>query len=132
MRSRFCAYARRDADYLSRTWDSAKRPASIDFSKEEVTWRRLEVLQCKKGGATDTKGLVEFKAYYEQAGQEFYLHELSRFVKAGAEWRYVDGVVKAVAKSNPATPAVASADKQGRNEPCACGSGKKFKHCCGS
>ena len=33
-----------------------------------------------------------------------------------------------VAKSNP----IVRADKKvGRNEPCPCGSGKKFKHCCG-
>lgn len=28
-------------------------------------------------------------------------------------------------------PFVRSEKKQGRNEPCACGSGKKYKHCCG-
>jgi SWIM/SEC-C metal-binding protein len=31
---------------------------------------------------------------------------------------------------NPAKP-VAVAKKLGRNEPCSCGSGKKFKNCCG-
>ena len=27
---------------------------------------------------------------------------------------------------------IKSGKKIGRNEPCSCGSGKKFKHCCGS
>ena len=31
----------------------------------------------------------------------------------------------------PRTPAIASLPKVGRNDPCPCGSGKKFKYCCG-
>ncbi len=31
-----------------------------------------------------------------------------------------------------AEPAVAPTEKVGRNEPCPCGSGKKYKHCCGA
>ena len=27
---------------------------------------------------------------------------------------------------------IKSGKKMGRNEPCSCGSGKKFKHCCGA
>ena len=27
---------------------------------------------------------------------------------------------------------IKSGKKIGRNEPCSCGSGKKFKHCCGA
>jgi uncharacterized protein YecA (UPF0149 family) len=30
----------------------------------------------------------------------------------------------------PAKPIVNRADKVGRNDPCPCGSGKKFKQCC--
>ena len=30
-----------------------------------------------------------------------------------------------------ATPQLRTIKKQGRNEPCACGSGKKYKQCCG-
>jgi len=32
---------------------------------------------------------------------------------------------------NPRPPAAQPA-KAGRNDPCSCGSGKKFKHCCGA
>ncbi len=31
----------------------------------------------------------------------------------------------------PAAPVVRAAPKVGRNDPCPCGSGKKFKKCCG-
>ena len=35
---------------------------------------------------------------------------------------------KEIKKINPAI----AAKKIGRNEPCFCGSGKKYKHCCGA
>ena len=124
MRSRFTAYANRDAKYLLATWDTGKRPAQIDFSKETAEWQKLEIIACKKGGAKDSKGIVEFKAFYSQDGEDCFMHEISRFVKSGSRWLYLDGVVKAAGK-------VASETVSGRNALCSCGSGKKFKRCCG-
>ncbi|MGY6276373.1 YchJ family protein [Methylomonas sp. MgM2] len=124
MRSRFTAYADRNADYLLSTWDSAKRPTKLDFSKETAEWQRLEVINVKKGGANDSKGLVEFKAYFKQDGEDYYMHEISRFVKQGQRWLYLDGVVKATGKAS-------TTSHTGRNALCSCGSGKKFKRCCG-
>mgnify|MGYP001466733296 CR=1 FL=1 len=124
MRSRFTAYALRDVEYLLGTWDDSKRPASIDFSKETAEWQALEIVACKKGSAKDSKGIVEFKAYYTQAGEDFFMHEISRFVKVGQRWLYLDGVIKAAGN-------VTAASNSGRNALCACGSGKKFKRCCG-
>jgi len=124
MRSRFTAYAYRIADYLIQTWDASKRPANIDFSKETAHWQKLQILNCKKGRATDSKGLVEFKAFYGQDREDYFMHELSRFVKKGRHWFYLDGVIKAAGK-------VASTETNGRNALCSCGSGKKFKRCCG-
>ncbi|EOX3103618.1 SEC-C metal-binding domain-containing protein, partial [Vibrio cholerae] len=46
------------------------------------------------------------------------LEERSRFLKENNCWFYIDGEFPA-------------AIKQGRNDPCACGSGKKYKKCCG-
>ncbi|MGR9116220.1 MAG: YchJ family protein [Gammaproteobacteria bacterium] len=124
MRSRFTAYAKHDDAYLLSTWEPSKRPASIDFSKDQAEWLRLEILSCKKGGKNDSKGLVEFKAYYLLDGEEHVMHELSRFNKEGGRWLYLDGVVKSVGKVGLQT-------NQGKNAPCPCGSGKKFKRCCG-
>ncbi len=125
MRSRFSAYAKRDVDYLLATWDTPKRPASIDFSKETAVWQKLSIVSTKKGGAQDSKGIVEFKAYYLQDGEDHFMHEISRFVKTNARWLYLDGVIKAAGKLN-------ANNNSGKNAPCACGSGKKFKRCCGS
>ena len=74
MRSRFTAYARRDADYLQASWDTGKRPAVIDFSKETAQWQKLVIVGTKKGGEKDSKGIVEFKAFYSQDGGDYFMH----------------------------------------------------------
>ncbi|MGR9046411.1 MAG: YchJ family protein [Gammaproteobacteria bacterium] len=124
MRSRFTAFALHNAAYLLSTWDAAARPVDIDISKDRAEWLRLEIVGTKKGGKHDSKGLVEFRAYFLQDGEEHVMHELSRFKKAGGRWFYLDGVVKSIGKVGLQTD-------QGRNAPCPCGSGKKFKRCCG-
>ena len=124
MRSRFTAYAKHNADYLLASWDASKRPVTIDFSKETAEWQRLQIISCKKGGTTDSKGIVEFKAFYEQDGVCCFMHEISRFIKTGGHWLYLDGVIKAAGK-------VENQVNAGKNALCACGSGKKSKRCCG-
>jgi len=125
MRSRYTAYAQHDADYLRRTWDSGKCPDAIDFSRETAAWERLEILDTKKGGLHDDKGTVEFKAYYRQDGEACVLHEVSRFIKKDGRWLYLDGVIKSLGK-------IGATVNLGKNAPCPCGSGKKFKRCCGA
>ncbi len=127
MRSRFVAYAQKNEAYLLSSWDdnSKKKPASIDFAKEgELSWTGLDIVQCKKGGEKDKKGIVEFKACYELDGEAHTLHEISRFIKKDNRWFYLDGLVKSVARANQQV-------NEGKNRPCPCGSGKKFKRCCG-
>ncbi len=124
MRSRFTAYANKDEQYLLDTWDASKKPKSIDFTKEDAIWTKLEIVKTKKGQAKDSKGIVEFKAYYRLDNEEHVMNELSRFVKTSGRWLYLDGLVKSVSKVNLQS-------NQGKNAPCSCGSGKKFKRCCG-
>jgi SEC-C motif domain protein len=125
MRARFTAYAAHNEVYLLDTWEISKRPEGIDFSKEgDVNWTRLEIVKTKKGREQDNKGVVEFKAYYLLKGEEYVMNEVSRFVKKDGHWHYLDGVVKSIAKPAQQT-------NQGKNAPCSCGSGKKFKRCCG-
>ena len=123
MRSRYTAYALRNVAYLQATWDVTKRPEHIDFSRENIEWLRLEIIECKKGGMKDAKGIVVFKAYYQQDGEEHCMNEISRFTKHQGLWFYLDGVIKSIGKVGINT-------NQGLNALCACGSGKKFKRCC--
>lgn len=126
MRSRFSAYAAHNADYLLATWDTNTRPQHVEFSKEEdLAWERLDILSKKKGQIKDHRGIVEFKAHYKTDGQSYALHEISRFVKRNGRWYYLDGVVKSVGQST-------AQSTQSRNAPCPCGSGKKYKRCCGA
>ena len=125
MRSRYTAYVLQNAEYLRQTWDIGKCPETIDFSRETSVWQRLEIIDCKKGGPLDDKGIVEFKAYYQQNGEECVLHEVSRFIRNAGRWLYIDGVIKSLGK-------ISGTVNLGKNAPCPCGSGKKFKRCCGA
>jgi SEC-C motif-containing protein len=58
-------------------------------------------------------------------GSDFEHHERSRFIRVGGEWLFDDGEI---VKNQPITR---EGPKIGRNDPCPCGSGKKYKKCCG-
>jgi SEC-C motif domain protein len=70
--------------------------------------------------------MVEFVARYRMGGAEHAHHERATFQRHDGRWYFEDGdIVKA-------RPVVREAPKVGRNEPCPCGSGKKFKKCHGA
>ena len=117
MRSRYSAYVLKLNDYLRDTWHPSTRPQELDVSADDTPWQRLQIISCEKGGEVDSEGKVEFAAFY-QGGQ---LHERSRFVREGGRWFYLDGEILAPLQE----------EKPGRNAPCPCGSGKKYKRCCG-
>jgi SEC-C motif-containing protein len=123
MRSRYTAYALQNGIYLQATWEAGNRPENIDFSREAITWLRLDITGTKKGGIKDNKGVVAFKAFYTQDGEEHVINEISRFTKISGRWFYLDGTIKSIGKVGLQT-------NQGRNALCPCGSGKKFKRCC--
>ena len=89
MRSRFCAYARDDADYLFRTWHPRTRPAEV-ATGGGIVWTDLEIRDTEAGGPEDDRGEVEFVARYESSGQPGTMHERSRFERRGGRWCYVD------------------------------------------
>ncbi len=125
MRSRYTAYTLANAEYLMATWHPSQREGlTVDTlleSARALDWQRLEVLD-SAGVGEAAEGSVEFKAWYRKDDQLFALHERSRFVREGLQWFYVDGQL------NPPT----QRQKIGRNAPCPCGSGKKYKKCCGA
>ncbi|WP_243361043.1 YchJ family protein [Fundidesulfovibrio terrae] len=130
MRSRYTAYVLCDVDHLKRSLDQRWHATfDVDGSREwseKATWKGLTILSTKAGAEGDEEGEVEFVASFEMDGEEQQLRERSRFRKRAGEWRYLDGKVKSTNE-----PVVASGPKVGRNDPCPCGSGKKFKKCCG-
>ena len=121
--------------------ESLAPEARKDFSEKEVRewaknseWLGLQILSAKG----DT---VEFIAKYRTQGKVLEHHEVSTFRKRDDRWYFVDGEshVHEEGKGHehhaPAAqkaPVVRETPKVGRNDPCACGSGKKFKKCCGA
>ena len=128
MRSRYTAYALGEIDYLASTHDPETKD---EFNKddarswsEKATWQGLEILATEGGGADEGFGTVEFIARYAMEGQNIEHHEISEFRRDGATWYFRDGkeVPITVRRDEP---------KVGRNDPCPCGSGKKYKKCHG-
>jgi SEC-C motif-containing protein len=129
MRSRYTAYTQGTIDYVVDTHDPASRD-DVDRDaagkwSESAEWLGLEIVDTEAGGEGDDAGVVEFIATYQVEGVEHKHHERSTFLRDDGRWYYKDGdMVKP-------RPVVRDQPKVGRNEPCPCGSGKKFKKCCG-
>ncbi len=126
MRSRYTAYVKGEIDHILGTYaraDGANRKATEDWSRKAV-WKGLEIHRVEKGGAGDTEGVVEFSAKFETDGRAEEHRETAYFIKKAGTWLYDSGNVRTetVVRAGP---------KVGRNDPCPCGSGKKYKHCCG-
>lgn len=115
MRSRYSAFALGLHDYLLSTWHASTRPRVLDLD-ESTRWVRLEVLDQGQDG---DQGRVHFRATFREGKRWGVLEESSRFVRDVGHWYYLDG-----------TPSVTRL-KPGRNDACPCGSGRKFKSCCG-
>jgi SEC-C motif-containing protein len=92
MRSRYSAYAYRDADYVFRTWHPRTRPVDVTVDSG-ITWTGLEVFDSVAGGPDDDRGEVEFTAFYEAAGRPDSLHERSRFERRAGRWFYLDATI---------------------------------------
>ncbi len=129
MRSRYTAFVLGRADYLLRTWDPKHRPPHLDLERDQTEWLGLEVKKTEAGGPADNQGRVQFIARFRLNGREQALSENSRFRKQNSRWLYVDGETSF--DRGAASAPAAGPPKVGRNDPCPCGSGQKFKRCCG-
>jgi SEC-C motif-containing protein len=129
MRSRYSAYVVQNIDYVLATHDpgtvdEVDREGATKWS-QEAAWEGLEIVNTEKGGPGDDEGVVEFIARYGAEGHSFGHHERSTFRRIEGNWYYMDGdMVKP-------KPVVREGPKVGRNDPCPCGSGQKYKKCHG-
>lgn len=128
MRSRYSAYVDRQIDHLRHTLapEALKDydEGSVREWAEKADWLGLEIHETWAGGEGDETGIVEFSARYAIDGEELTHRERSHFKRFDDAWKYVDGTMVS-------GPPVRKEPKIGRNEPCPCGSGKKYKKCCG-
>lgn len=130
MRSRYSAFAVEDIDYLERTLAPEARH---DFDRKAIAhwarhsqWLGLDILSTEDGQAGDKTGYVEFVAHFVNEGERLAHRERSlfRFDDADGRWYFVE---EANRKNTP----IVKGAQPGRNDPCPCGSGKKYKKCCG-
>jgi SEC-C motif-containing protein len=129
MRSRYTAFVQGDIDYLENTLAPGTRD---DFDKKAIThwakqseWLGLELLSTEEGREGDDSGYVEFIAHFSHEGERYAHRERSLFRKADGRWFFQE---EANRKSQP----IVIGAQPGRNDPCPCGSGKKYKKCCGA
>ncbi|MEC6795805.1 YchJ family metal-binding protein [Photobacterium sp. S4TG1] len=138
MRARYSAHVLGLVDFVVQTYHSsceAEHHREAIAESINLTWLGLEVMNSEI--AANGQGFVEFKACYKEAGEEYILQERSRFVQESINgqqyWFYIDGEYPQPPPSEqPSAPKpVTTAKTVGRNDPCLCGSGKKYKKCCG-
>lgn len=131
MRSRYTAFAKGEIDYLV---ESLAPEARYDFDRKAIThwasqsqWLGLEILSAEDGAVGDARGFVEFVAHFVLDGERRAHRERSlfRYDADDGRWYFVE---EANRKSAP----IVKGEQPGRNDPCPCGSGKKYKKCCGA
>jgi SEC-C motif-containing protein len=132
MRSRYSAHvvARQEPraiDYLMNTWAAEQRQqidrAAVEDWAVNSQWLGLNVISHTPAGDRAT---VEFAVSYRSADGSPHIHrELSQFCRdKQGRWYFVDGEDPEGKSPEGKAP--------GRNSPCPCGSGKKYKRCCGA
>ncbi|GHA48729.1 YchJ family protein [Photobacterium aphoticum] len=134
MRARYSAHVLGLVDFVVSTYHpSCEAEQHREAIAESVNskWLGLDVINSEI--ADNGEGFVEFQAFYRDGKEEYCLHERSRFLReelnGEQQWFYIDGEYPEPEAPATITPAVS--DKIGRNDPCVCGSGKKYKKCCG-
>ena len=108
MRSRYTAYAKHEIAWLKESLEATQRDdfdePSVEAWSRESEWLGIEIKQTKTEEEKNI-GWVEFVARFKQGN-------ITRNVKQ-----------ETVRHEGPVV---------GRNDPCPCGSGKKYKKCCGA
>ena len=129
MRSRYTAYTLGNLEYVEQTCsEKAMRSFNrVDMEKSlpGTEWKGLKVTDTSGGQQEDITGTVNFTFRYRHNGRDFAQTEISKFIRVDGIWKYDDSEI------NPKAAPVRVAHI-GRNDACTCGSGKKYKKCCGA
>ena len=127
MRARYSAHVKVEIDFLLDSTHPDHREGydhsgTRDWAANSE-WHGLEILGTSQGGAKDETGEVEFIARFRDKSGLRTHHERGQFERKDGRWLFTEGVM---VKAKPLSVA-----KVGRNDPCSCGSGLKYKKCCG-
>jgi len=129
MRARYTAYATGAHDFIRDSHVPSGRHEvnlnSVREWSEAAEWSGMDIVRVEGGGPADDEGLVEFRARYALNGEELEHHEIATFSREDGQWFFVDG------QEPRKEPFRRTGRKVKPNEPCPCGSGSKYKKCCG-
>jgi SEC-C motif-containing protein len=128
MRGRYSAYATGVIEFILSSTIPDRRgecdEKAIRAWSANSDWTSLEIASTSGGQPSDTEGSVEFIARFTENRIKKVLHETGTFKKVDGKWYYFDGTI------HPPKPFVREDGRVNRNDPCPCGSGKKYKKCC--
>ncbi len=143
MRSRYTAYTLGDIDYI-KTSLAPESQHDFDASNtrkwaKQSKWLGLKIHNAV-GGPGDKTGTVEFTASYKEKNETLEHHEVSQFRKdERGHWLFLSGDAHTHKEGEghnhhraKVETVIRDSPKIGRNDPCSCGSGKKFKKCHGA
>lgn len=126
LEKRYQAFASGDVDFVLQTHHPETRDAieekAVEAWSKGSQWKGLEVSEVKEEG---DKTFIHFTVRYERKFETVNHTEWAEFRKEDGKWYYYDSEF-------PSPETIRRSDeKVGRNDPCPCGSGKKFKKCHG-
>lgn len=126
VRSRYSAFATKQLDYVERTHAPEVRSdfnrAEAERLAEDCQWQSLSIHRTQE---SQNEAEVDYVVQVKHEGRTVRKGASSKFRREDGEWLYVS--------NKPAQHlAHLKTQKVGRNDPCPCGSGSKFKKCCDS
>ncbi len=126
LRTRYDAFVSGDVDYILATHHPETRSqverAAVEAWSKGSSWKGIKIDQVD---LKKDKALIRFTVRYQREDETTNHTEDAEFRLFDGRWYYYD--------SNFPKPETIRRDgeKLGRNDPCHCGSGKKFKKCHG-
>ncbi len=127
MRARYAAHVKVEVDFLfESTHPDHRKDYDHEGTKvwaENSEWHGLEIVETAQGGLKDEEGEVTFVARFRDKEGLRSHHERGKFKRKRGRWLFTEGTM--------IKPKPVIANKVGRNDPCGCGSGQKYKKCCG-
>ena len=126
LRARYTAFATGAIEFIGAT----THPQALEEYDEAATrlwattatFTKLEIFESVSDG--EDTAYVTFEAHFTQKHEKQIHRERSRFERLNGEWFF-----HSCDLLKPRTIQYTS-PQPGRNQPCPCGSGKKFKKCC--
>jgi SEC-C motif-containing protein len=134
MRARYSAFVFGDVDFVVGSNHSETRD-EVDIDEvarwsADSEWLGLKIMDSSDVSPEDSEGTVTFRARYQTHGHLTDHRERSLFKREGGEWKF-HSVLTLDPDAPELVPVQSAAESVGRNDPCPCGSGLKYKKCHG-